>query len=85
MRLMEYETASWFCCLLTTLQGPEAYLPHTVGQKKDIICSCRRALVPEDLLPDHAFVSHEIPRQGRDHVVTRRAGEGVFVIENVLF
>ena len=38
MRLMEYERASWLCCLLTTLQGTEADLPHTAGQKNDIIC-----------------------------------------------
>ena len=37
----------------------------------------------EDLLPDHAFVSHEITCQGRDHVVTIRSGEGVLVVVNV--
>ena len=42
-------------------------------------------LVHKDILPGHAFVSHEITCQGRDHIVTMRSGEGVLVIVNVHF
>ena len=29
MHFLEYERTSWLYCLLTTLQGTEAYLPHS--------------------------------------------------------
>ena len=34
MRLLEYERASWFYCILSTLQGTEAYLSRAAGQEK---------------------------------------------------
>ena len=115
MHLMECERASWFYCLLSTLQGTEAHLPHAAGQKNDVMSPRnlweRRVptsysgqfrmfgtfmlnnvnaggsaiFIRKDLLPDHAFVSHVITYQGRDHIVTRRSGESVLVIVNVHF
>ena len=43
MRLLEYERASWFHCLLTRLQETEAHSPHTTGKKSDIILSLRNS------------------------------------------
>ena len=36
-------------------------------------------------LPDDAIVNHVTTRQGRDHIVSYRAGENVMVIVNVSF
>ena len=38
MHFVEYERASWFDWLLSTLKGTEAYLPHAVGQENDVSC-----------------------------------------------
>ena len=41
--------------------------------------------IREDLPPDLAVVTHEITRQGRDHIVRIQSGESALVVINVHF